>query len=180
MDRQPMTDVEDLAGAGDWTVDEVGPEQSFGDDTELDQPLPNAERLIEETAALAGADPSMAALVRRYWRYAPDEELVDFSPGQMLAATRDHLALAAQRVPGELKLRIEAASNSRHSAIEIVTDDMPFLVDSAMAALAARELDIYVLIHPLVVVRRKPLGELLEVRAVVEADDATTEDLVES
>jgi glutamate dehydrogenase len=177
---QPSTEVDVPAGGTEWTADETGAEPSFGEDTELDQPLPNAERMIEETAALAGADRSMAALVRQFWRYAPDEELVDFTPAQMLAATRDHLSLAAQRVPGELKLRIRPATTSRHSAIEIVTDDMPFLVDSVMAALVAHKLDIHVLIHPLVVVRRKPLGELVEVRADVEADDATGEDLVES
>jgi glutamate dehydrogenase len=181
--RQVAAEIDgqgDVAAAGTDIDADPTVEAAFGDDTELDQPVPDAERMILETVALCGADKSIAALVRRYWRYAPDEELVDFTPAEMLTAVRRHLELAQQRVPGELKLRIAPASNDRHSAIEIVTDDMPFLVDSVMAALAGREMDIYVLIHPLLVVRREPLGKLIEVCADAEPDSAGGDKFVES
>ena len=38
----------------------------------------------------------------------------------------------------------------------------------------------HLLVHPLIVVRREPLGELAEVAAEVEPDDAIDGDLVES
>ncbi|MEU4665995.1 NAD-glutamate dehydrogenase, partial [Micromonospora chalcea] len=122
-----------------------------------------------------------ATLVDRFWRFAPDEELIGFTAEEMLEAARAHRDLAQQRVPGELKLRIhEPDAEQHHTVVEIVTDDMPFLVDSVTALLNSRHLDVHLLVHPLVVVRREPLGRLTEVSADVEPDDAIAGDLVES
>ena len=46
------------------------------DDSELDEPLPNGERLVAQAVEVAGADHATASLVGRFWRFAPDEELV--------------------------------------------------------------------------------------------------------
>ncbi len=59
-----------------------------GEAGELDEHLPNAERLVGEAVALAGPDHLTAALVGRFWRFAPDEELVGFTPEEMYAAAR--------------------------------------------------------------------------------------------
>jgi glutamate dehydrogenase len=150
------------------------------EDTELDEPLPDAERLIGEAVALAGDDLDSAQLVRRYWRFAPDEELVGLTPAEMLAAARAHRELAEQRVPGQLKLRVGETADGELTTLEIVVDDMPFLVDTVTAALATRRLAVHLLVHPLVVVRRAPLGKLTEVCPEVEADDAIAGDIVES
>jgi glutamate dehydrogenase len=187
MDGRPAT-----GSAVESSPDEV-------EDAELDEPLPNAEGLITEAVALAGDNLDDAQLVRRYWRFAPDEELVGHAPGELLAAARRHRELASQRVPGELKLRIGSRGEAwtdrqaradqevwadrgalQHTLIEIVTDDMPFLVDSVTAALETRNLDIHLLVHPIVVVRREPLGRLIEVCADVEPDDALPGDQLES
>src|SRR4030095_8133670 len=88
--------------------------------------------------------------------------------------------LAAQRLPGELKLLVGESPDRSHTALEIVTDDMPFLVDSISGALAARELVIRLLVPPLVVVRREVLGALTEIRLDVEPEEAGPQDLVES
>src|SRR5919205_497817 len=39
---------------------------------------------------------------------------------------------------------------SPHTAIEVVSDDMPFLVDSVSMELSRRELGIHVLVHPVI------------------------------
>ncbi len=163
------------AGRGRPRAAEPGPE-----DTELDEPMPDAERLIADAVALAGEDLDSAQLVRRYWRFAPDEELVGLTPAEMLTAARAHRELAEQRVPGQLKLRVGETADGELTTLEIVSDDMPFLVDTVTAALAARRLAVHLLVHPLVVVRRAPLGQLVEVCPEVEADDAIAGDLVES
>ncbi|HZN17260.1 MAG TPA: NAD-glutamate dehydrogenase domain-containing protein, partial [Micromonosporaceae bacterium] len=162
-------DTLDLAPA--VTDDEV-------EDSELDEPVPSAERLVAQAVMLAD-DGDEAALVSRYWRFAADEEMVGRSPRTMLEAVRNHRALAAQRVPGELKLRISQAGD-RHCVIETVTDDMPFLVDSVTGALTACDLDVQLLVHPILVVHREPLGKLVEVCADVEPDDALDGDRLES
>ncbi|HWB35116.1 MAG TPA: hypothetical protein VHA75_03735, partial [Rugosimonospora sp.] len=114
---------------GVTTRPEATPLESL-EDTELDEPLPDAERLIADAIALAGDDLDSAQLVRRYWRFAPDEELVGLTPQEMLAAARAHRELAEQRVPGELKLRVGETPDGELTTLEIVTDDMPFLVDT--------------------------------------------------
>src|SRR5690242_16750483 len=83
------------------TVSEDGTE-----DTELDLPLPDAERLVAEAVEVAGEDLDSARLVRRYWRFAADEELVGLTPEELLGYARAHRELAEQRLPGELKLRL--------------------------------------------------------------------------
>ncbi len=151
------------------------------EESELDAAVPNAERLVAQAVTMAGDDHDTATLVARFWRFAPDEDLVGLTPEQMITAAREHQELAEQRVPGELKLRIhEPGPEQQHSVIEIVTDDMPFLVDSVTALLTSRHLDVHLLVHPLVVVRREPLGRLTEVAANVEPDDAIDGDIVES
>ncbi len=151
------------------------------DDGELDEPLPNGERLIAQAVEVAGADHQTASLVGRFWRFAPDEELVGFTPQEMYDAAVGHRELAVLRLPGELKLGITEPSGSQcHSVVQIVTDDMPFLVDSVIALLSAHQLQVHLLVHPLIVVRREPLGALGELCADVEPDDAIDGDLVES
>ncbi|MGS2619042.1 NAD-glutamate dehydrogenase [Micromonospora sp. LZ34] len=179
------TGVTGMTGSSVDTIYDLGlPADSLAEDvedTELDEPVPNAERLVAQAVALAGDDHDAATLVSRFWRFAPDEELIGFTAEEMLAAARAHRDLAQQRVPGELKLRIhEPDADQHHTVIEIVTDDMPFLVDSVTALLNSHHLDVHLLVHPLVVVRREPLGRLTEVSADVEPDDAIAGDLVES
>ena len=151
------------------------------DDGELDEPLPNGERLIAQAVEVAGADHQTASLVGRFWRFAPDEELVGFTAQEMYDAAIAHRELAATRLPGELKLAITEPTGSQgHTVVQIVTDDMPFLVDSVIALLTAHQLQVHLLVHPLIVLRREPLGALAELCADVEPDDAIDGDTVES
>src|SRR5690349_14826991 len=150
-------------------------------DNELDEPLPNAERLVAQAVALAGDDHTTASLVGRFWRFAPDEELVGDTPAGMYAAALAHRELAGTRLPGELRLDISPPDeNQPHMVLSIVIDDMPFLVDSVTALLAAHQLQVHLLVHPLIVVRRDAAGELQQVEADVEPDDAIDGDVVES
>ncbi|WBB49409.1 NAD-glutamate dehydrogenase [Verrucosispora sp. WMMA2044] len=174
-----------MTGSSIDTLYDLGlPPEALADDAEdaeFDEPVPNAERLVAQAVSLAGDDHDAATLVGRFWRFAPDEELIGFTAEEMLDAARAHRELARQRVPGELKLRIHSPdAEQHHSVVEIVTDDMPFLVDSVTALLNTHHLDVHLLVHPLVVVRREPLGRLVEVAADVEPDDAISGDLVES
>ncbi|HEX2551208.1 MAG TPA: NAD-glutamate dehydrogenase, partial [Nocardioidaceae bacterium] len=100
---------------------------------------------------------------------------------EMYDAAVAHRALAAVRLPGELKLAITPPTGAEcHTVLQIVTDDMPFLVDSVIALLTAHQLQVHLLVHPLIVVRREPLGAMAELAADVEPDDAIDGDLVES
>jgi glutamate dehydrogenase len=155
----------------------------LAEDAELDRPLPNAERLVTDAVTVAArtGDQGLAKLVGHYWRLVSDEELVGRTADDLVAAAVSHRELAGQRLGGQLKLRVTpATATAEHTAIEIVTDDMPFLVDSVTAALSSWDLGIHLLAHPLVVVRREPLGALRELRTGLEPADAGPGDVVES
>src|SRR4051812_41268305 len=53
-------------------------DEPVAEDNELDQPLPNAERLVAEAVTLCSAqngDAELVQLVAQYWRLVPDEDL---------------------------------------------------------------------------------------------------------
>jgi glutamate dehydrogenase len=140
------------------------------------------ERLVADAmmlAATAGGDgPELAELVNRYWRLVPDAELSDRTPADLLADTQAHLELAQQRLVGEVKLTV---TNERdHTVMLIVTDDMPFLVDSVTAAVSGAGYEVELIAHPQVVVRREALGALIRVLGDVDPDGSSGGDLVES
>src|ERR1044071_6792251 len=66
----------------------------------------------------------------------------------------------AERKPGTPKIRCEtlklqhSADRNSVTVIEIVNDDMPFLVDSVMGEITERRLDVRLVAHPMFGVRR--------------------------
>jgi glutamate dehydrogenase len=71
--------------------------------------------------------------------------------------------VAAKRRKGDLALEIQSIggeAGNRRMRIGIVNDDMPFLVDSVANAVAARQLTIHRLLHPVVCVDRGSSGDL--------------------
>ncbi len=102
-----------------------------------------------------------------YADVAPDDLFakdVDVLFGQALSIWR----FAQSRMPGSAILRVynpsieEHGWRSRHTVIEIVNDDMPFLVDSLTAELTVQGRKIYTVIHPVLNVARGETGERLE------------------
>ncbi|OJW68184.1 MAG: glutamate dehydrogenase, partial [Sphingomonadales bacterium 63-6] len=80
------------------------------------------------------------------------------------------LETARKRGPEQPAIAIRSgADGHRTMGIAVVNDDMPFLVDSVAAALAAQGLAIDQLIHPVMTVQRGPQGEL---SALPEGEDA--------
>ena len=71
--------------------------------------------------------------------------------------------VALVRAPGEIAIRVESTggeAGKRRMRLAVVNDDMPFLVDSVAAAIAARGLAVHRLLHPIVSVSRDPEGKL--------------------
>jgi glutamate dehydrogenase len=84
----------------------------------------------------------------------------------LLGALLSGWQLAEQRAPGETKIRIlsptlaDSGWASRHSVIQIVNDDMPFLVDTTTMELNRQGLTLHLMVHPIVVVQRDAQGRL--------------------
>ena len=92
--------------------------------------------------------------VGQYYAGVAAEELASQAPENLYGAALAHWNFAKQRKPGEPKIRAynpqleQYGWQSTHSIVEVVTDDMPFLVDSVRMALNARGLTNHLLIHP--------------------------------
>jgi glutamate dehydrogenase len=114
-------------------------------------------------------DPSLRAFLGRYYRHMALEELRERDPVDVAGAALSHRQLAASRPQGTANVRVftptveHHAWATGHTVIEIVTDDMPFLVDSVNSELTRLDHQVHLLVHPQVVVRRTVTGELLEV-----------------
>ncbi|HSJ78888.1 MAG TPA: glutamate dehydrogenase, partial [Erythrobacter sp.] len=71
------------------------------------------------------------------------------------------LAAAQPRAPGQALVQIESATDGRrHLRIAIINDDMPFLVDSVAATIAAQGVGIDRLLHPVMAVERDGQGAI--------------------
>ncbi|MDT3685194.1 MAG: NAD-glutamate dehydrogenase [Pseudorhodoplanes sp.] len=128
----------------------------------------SARRLIEQAAAMISGDDGgkAAALVDALFAQAAPEDLTGYLPEDLAVLADRAYAFFSVRKPGAPKIRfVEAPANSDKlkaiSVIEIVNDDMPFLVDSVMAELAARNVSVRLVAHPVLGVERDASGKLL-------------------
>ncbi|MFB7764029.1 NAD-glutamate dehydrogenase [Streptomyces xiamenensis] len=118
----------------------------------------------------AGMDAAaFTAYLQRYYQYISPEDVSEREPVDLYGAARAHLRLAATRPQGTANVRVytptvdEMGWTCSHTVVEVVTDDMPFLVDSVTNELSRQERGIHIVIHPQVIVRRDIAGKLLEV-----------------
>src|SRR3954454_16448303 len=108
------------------------------------------ERVAPEDVAEA------EAFVRAYYRRAPAADLSGREPVDLYGAALAHWTFGRGREPGEIRVRVynptfeQHGWQSAHTAVDIVSDDMPFLVDSVSMELSRREAGIHVLVHPVV------------------------------
>jgi glutamate dehydrogenase len=160
----------DRTGGLDRTETEESPEQIRDD-------------LIEQAASAA---PDMADLIRLYYRYIPPEEVNDTDPVDLVGMVRTHRDLAARRVPGRPAVRVfnpDAETDGWRTAgtiVQLVNDDMPYLVESVSAELVRSGLQVHRVVHPIVVVSRDVTGGLRDILTDAEADDPPAEALAES
>src|SRR5215208_6011417 len=118
--------------------------------------------------------PLVESIRKALTRNALPGETKGLSRQAELEAAEFLAGVAVRRRQGELALAIESTGGEagrRRMRIGIVNDDMPFLVDSVANAIAARQLTIHRLLHPVVCVTRGDEGELRELEPL--CDDKT-------
>ncbi len=143
----------------------------------------DAERaaLVERVAGLAaayvsaGEPPGLADFIRRYYASVAIEDLTARRVEDLAGAAQAHWRFGSQRRPGIPLVRISNPGigtdgwQSQYTVVEIITDDMPFLVDSVTMELDGHGLGLQLAIHPIVRIRRDDDG-----RVVGLADDHET------
>ncbi|PSL56754.1 glutamate dehydrogenase [Saccharothrix carnea] len=142
------------------------------------------DELIERAAANA---PELADLIRLYYRHVPAEEVIDDDPVDLVGAVRSNYQLAETRVPGRPVVRIINPTRGHDgwtcpaTVVQVVTDDMPYLVDSVASELTRGGVQVQRVVHPIVVVRRDLVtGALQEVLPTADPADPPGDALAES
>jgi glutamate dehydrogenase len=112
----------------------------------------------------------LPAMLKGFYHHVAPEDLLERDAPDLYGAVMAQLRLATGRPQGTAGVRVFTPSVSvngwsagGHTVVEVVTDDMPFLVDSVSMALAEDQHEIHLVIHPQFVVRRDLSGNLLEV-----------------
>ena len=115
------------------------------------------ERVVEplyRRAKTKRPDPAERFLRQFYAHVAPDD-ILGQSPDNLCGAGLALWDQAQQRRPGTCHIRVynprraDQGWESSHTVIEIINDDMPFLVDSVTAALNRLGVEVYLVIHPI-------------------------------
>jgi glutamate dehydrogenase len=131
----------------------------------LDEAKDDLLRRAVETCAQDEADEVLGYL-RLYYRHVAPEDLLDRDPADVREPAMFHRRLGENRPQGRALVRAytpvldEHGWDSGHSVVQVVTDDMPFLVDSVMMELNRHELPTHLIVHPQLKVCRDVTGRL--------------------
>jgi glutamate dehydrogenase len=107
-------------------------------------------------------------VVAEFFEHVPPADIAERSPRDLSGAALSLWRFAERRRPDQAKIRVynpdPAADgwSSPHTIVEIVNDDMPFLVDSVSLAINASGRVVHLVIHPIMTVARDPTGRLIK------------------
>ncbi len=109
--------------------------------------------------------------LQAYYRRLPFSDIAAYSDKNLAGQALGFLDFAKTRRRGRPLIRVFNPSakddgwESDQTAIQIINDDMPFLVDSVTAALNSRGYGVRLLIHPVIGVKRDAKGKIVEIDA---------------
>ena len=118
-----------------------------------------------------------------FGRVAP-EDLTRYQPLDLAQLAADAFAFLQTRTPGKSKIRVSVAPDTagpelrNTSIIEIVNDDMPFLVDSVLGEINERKLDIRLVAHPVLEVTRESDGRFIGLGAASDTHTSRRESFI--
>jgi len=154
--------------------------------------LPGSDEERAEAALIAAAGKILRSghrevpedFVAALFAHAVPEDLMRYDPRQLAELAADAWTLLAVRKPGVPKIRLETPGLPGHerlradSILEIANDDMPFLVDSVLAELAERGIDVRFVVHPVLTVERDGTGRLTAFKGTKAAAGALRESVI--
>ena len=112
-------------------------------------------RLCDIAALRQPDDPLLVRFLPLYYSELPADDVDDRKLDDIYAVAVAHLALGRVRAPGACVARVLSPDRDRdgwqsqHSVLLVVTDDMPFLVDTMRMVLERHGLGIHLLVHPM-------------------------------
>ena len=122
-----------------------------------------AERITTDPLA---SRKQVRLFLEQYVADVPVEDLDGRSARIMAQIALSHLAFGTERRKGQVHLRIYNPTEEEHgyvsqfTFIEMIADDMPFLVNSISSAVTRHKLGVHITVHPIIRVCRDSAGKL--------------------
>ncbi|WP_376695250.1 NAD-glutamate dehydrogenase [Wenzhouxiangella sp. EGI_FJ10305] len=145
------------------------------------------EQILEQVAGIVARGEGRElgpGFVRRFLQRVPVHELEEQSTDDLAAMATGFLDFARQRVGDEIRFRVFNPHEDRHgwesshTVIEIVNDDMPFLVDSVVLALSNLGISAHLIIHPVMRVVRDQGGHMMKLAGEGDKDTGHAESMM--
>jgi glutamate dehydrogenase len=108
--------------------------------------------------------PPDPGFLEAYYRLVATEDLVPAGPRKIAAVAARHAAIGATRPQGRPVVEVRDAGDASltgsgaGTVVDIVLDDMPYLVDSVTMELNRHKADVRLIVHPLLTVHRDVAG----------------------
>ncbi|WP_433328711.1 NAD-glutamate dehydrogenase [Spirillospora sp. CA-294931] len=141
----------------------------------------SAEIYVQRPGSRTGDLEEAMAYLRLYYRQVAPEDLLSRDPSDVFGPAMAHRLLGEERPQGRAKVRVftptleENGWDPGHTVVQVVTDDMPFLVDSVTMELNRHQLSAHLIVHPLLGVDRDVAGHLKAFRGKLDSDTDTDE-----
>ncbi|MDH3741025.1 MAG: NAD-glutamate dehydrogenase, partial [Hyphomicrobiales bacterium] len=122
-------------------------------------------RKLSAQASKASKNPNLQVLTQRLFEEAVAEDLAALETSDLLLMATGGLEFLKDRKPGRPIVRLlnhdrKDGQLKDVSIIEIVNDDMPFLLDSVLGLLTDKGHDISLVLHPILNIERDRTGRL--------------------
>lgn len=138
-------------------------------DRERGQEIEKGRILRRVLAACRKRGDGSHQFVEQFYRNVAPEDVCQRADNLLLGAALSAWAAMQRRRAGTAVVRVfnpdelEHGFNLDRTVVEIVTDDMPFLVESVTAALNRANITVHLAVHPVVLAKRDKRGKLLAV-----------------
>jgi len=117
-------------------------------------------RLADMAAARRPGDSVFGSFVAEYYRELPEFDVDDRLESDLYAAALAHFGIGRQRSGGKSIVEVLSPDHDRdgwhsdRSVVLIITNDVPFLVDTVRIVLERHGINTHLLVHPMLRVRR--------------------------
>ncbi|MBB90318.1 MAG: NAD-glutamate dehydrogenase [Magnetovibrio sp.] len=134
-------------------------------DLKTDALLKQVSKLMRGSAKGAKAT-ALVHYADQYFAHMPPMDIHARDAETLAGIAKSHWKTAAQHKPGKPSVRAYKPDakkdgwTANRTVVDIVTEDMPFLVDSVSSEMNRRGLTVHLVVHPILKVKRDTLGRL--------------------
>jgi len=113
------------------------------------------ERVVEHACATLPDRPDLEPCLRQYFAHVEKADLLERRVPDLFAMALDHLRVGADWRPDTVTVRVANPRleidgwESGHTIVQIIADDVPFLVDTVTMELSRLGVGIYLVLHPI-------------------------------